>query len=283
MRPPHTLAEAEHDGYPALRLGSPAGLTATYVPTAGMVCASLTHHGDELLGQRQGLGAYAVHGSTMGIPLLHPWANRLARMGYRAGDAVVEFPPGSPIVHDVGDGLPIHGLLAGCPDWRVTGRTADAEAARIEAELDVGGLPDVLALFPFPHQIRLAATLQGRSLTVTTTVRATGPVAVPIAFGYHPYFRLPGVPRPRWEVTLPVRRRMRLDARHLPTGEVEMVHIPPGPLGERTYDDLFVELDPEPTFRLAGGGRTISVVFGEGYHVAVIYAPATTTSSASSP
>jgi galactose mutarotase-like enzyme len=42
-----------------------------------MVCCSLRHRGDELLGQRRGLAAYAATGSTMGIPFLHPWANRL--------------------------------------------------------------------------------------------------------------------------------------------------------------------------------------------------------------
>ena len=53
-------------------------LVATYAPGIGMVCASLRHYGDELLGQRRGLEAYAESGSTFGIPLLHPWANRLS-------------------------------------------------------------------------------------------------------------------------------------------------------------------------------------------------------------
>jgi aldose 1-epimerase len=53
-------------------------LDATFATGAGMVCCSLRHRGDELLRQRRGLAAYAATGSTIGIPLLHRWANRLA-------------------------------------------------------------------------------------------------------------------------------------------------------------------------------------------------------------
>ena len=47
------------------------------VPAIGMVVASLRHRGEELLAQRDGLAAYAREGTTMGVPFLHPWANRL--------------------------------------------------------------------------------------------------------------------------------------------------------------------------------------------------------------
>jgi aldose 1-epimerase len=53
-------------------------LEATFVPGAGMICSSLRHRGDELLAQNAGVAAYARRGKTMGIPLLYPWANRLA-------------------------------------------------------------------------------------------------------------------------------------------------------------------------------------------------------------
>jgi len=58
------------------------GLEATFVPAAGMLCSSLRHRGQELLAQNAGVSAYAERGKTMGIPLLYPWANRLADFGY---------------------------------------------------------------------------------------------------------------------------------------------------------------------------------------------------------
>jgi galactose mutarotase-like enzyme len=97
---------------------------------------------------------------------------------------------------------------------------------------------------------------------------------VPVAFGYHPYFRLPGVDRRSWEVELPVVRRALLNERFLPTGQTEPVEIEPGPLGDTTYDDLFPEIAPRPLFALAGGGRRIEVTFSDEYPVAVVYAPA---------
>ncbi len=153
-------------------------------------------------------------------------------------------------------------------------RQAGADAARIEAQLEIGPGSEIFKLFPFPHRVKLGAILSGTSLAIVTTVLATGDVAVPVAFGYHPYFHLPNVPRAEWTVTLPVRRRAHLDARNLPTGKSEAVTIPPGPLGTRTFDDLFSEIGNQPVFKLSGGGRTISVAFGPGYPVAVVYAPA---------
>ena len=64
-----------------VRLRSEGGeLEAAFAPEAGLVGCSLTHRGEELLGQRKGLEEYARSGSTFGIPFLHPWANRLARL-----------------------------------------------------------------------------------------------------------------------------------------------------------------------------------------------------------
>jgi aldose 1-epimerase len=270
----HAVRESERDGLPVRELVSPEGLVAGYVPRAGMVCASLRSRGAELLGQRKGVVRYAETGSTMGIPLLHPWANRLCRTGYGLGDTEVEVPLDSPFVHDDGQGLPIHGLVGGIDAWRVEEFSADADAARLAARLDFAARDDLMALFPFAHELLVEVALRGSELAVRTILRATGDRPVPVAFGYHPYFQLPDLPRSAWEVTLPVRRRARLDARCLPTGETEPARVESGPLGDTVYDDLFPELEPEPVFVLAGGGRRVEVAFGKAYPVGVVYAPA---------
>jgi galactose mutarotase-like enzyme len=64
-----------------------------------------------------------------------------------------------------------------------------------------------------------------------------------------------------------------LDERGIPTGGVEPVSIEPGPLGDRTYDDHFVELAEGAVFVLEGGGRRIEVEFGAGYPYAQVFAP----------
>src|SRR5262249_45244999 len=108
------------------------------------------------------------------------------------------------------------------------------------------------------------------ALQVETTLTPTGDVAVPIAFGFHPYLTLPGVPRESWHVELPVRERMVLDDRMLPTGDREPVTIASGPLGDRSYDDPFVA--PHP-FVVAGGGRRVEMEFLRGYAMTQVFSP----------
>src|SRR4051794_40881688 len=170
----HSVEETTHEGYPALTLRSPAGLEATYATTVGMVGCSLRHDGDELLGQRGGLARYVETGSTFGIPLLHPWANRLAGFDYDVDDKHVELDPDSPLLSLDPNGLPIHGLLAASPHWHVREATATGTKARIEATFDFGPRhPELLALFPFPHELRMEAELEDDTLTVTTTLAPT--------------------------------------------------------------------------------------------------------------
>ena len=244
-------------------------LAATFVPSLGMIGSSLRHRGDELLGQRGGLEKYAASGSTMGIPLLHPWANRLAGFTYRVAGREVTIDPANPRLHRDGSGLPMHGLLAAHPGWEVRERRAD----RLVAALDFAGDRDLLAAFPFPHSLTIAVTLAPTALTIATTLRATGEVAVPVSFGFHPYLTLPGVARTDWHIEAPVRERARLDARGIPTGEREPYRLAPGPLGARTFDDLFPTLDHPARFVLAGGDRRLTVTFDEGYPCAQIFAP----------
>lgn len=252
-----------------LLLRSPSGeLEATLAPRADLVCTSLRHRGEELLGQRGGLEAYVEKGSTMGIPLLHPWANRLGGPSYSAAGRDVHFDPGSPLIKLDPGGLPIHGVVPRRLAWEVEEHDVLTLRARLTWEDD-----DLLAIFPFRHELVTEVGLADEGLSFRTTLRPTGGERVPVSFGYHPYLALPGVPRAEWEVELPVRRRLVLDGRGLPTGAVEDVEEAPGALGERTYDDGYLDVSDGAAFVLAGGGRRLAIVFGEGYPCAQIYAP----------
>jgi aldose 1-epimerase len=272
--PPYEVREVLYEGYPARTLiDSAAELEATFAPRIGMIGCSLTHAGDELLGQRGGLARYEATGSTMGIPLLHPWANRLAEYSYAVDDRRVELDPDSPLVHKDPNDLPIHGLVAASPYWELMATLADPDAARLSANLDFGAHPEYLEGFPFPHELRLDVSISNGTLTIRTTLTATGDVAVPLSFGFHPYLQLPDVPREDWHVEIPATRHLVLDDRMIPTGESEPVTIEPGKLGERTFDDAYTDLGDEPRFVLAGGGRRLVVQFIDGYDYAQVYAP----------
>jgi aldose 1-epimerase len=270
----YRIVDSRIAGYPTTTLVSAAGtLEATFAPALGMICCSLQHRGAELLGQRGGLAKYATNGSTMGIPLLHPWANRLSGLSYTVGTRSVTLDPTSPRLHHDANGLPMHGLLAAYPGWRVTRCAADDTGARLSALLDFAADDELLATFPFPHSVSIDVELQRSTLAIATTLQATGDCAVPVSFGYHPYVQLPGTSRAGWHVELPVRRQWLLDEHMIPTGTTQPVSIAPGPLGDRVFDALFDGFTQPARFVLAGGPRRIVVEFREGYDYAQVYAP----------
>jgi aldose 1-epimerase len=233
-------------------------LRAGFVPDLAMVGCSLRHDGEELLVLGSGLDAYGDRGATMGIPLLHPWANRLA--GPLPADAPVHRDP---------NGLPIHGILPRALPFRVV----TASATELVAEFDTHDHPEVLEVYRHPHTLTVTASLTESALEIRTTLRAQGRRPAPVSFGYHPYLHLPGVPRPQWTVDIPARTRLVLDERMLPTGAREPVAIERAPLAGRTFDDSFTDLGSEPRFTVSGGGRTIAVEFVDGYAHAQVYAP----------
>lgn len=249
-----------------------ADLHATWLLGAGMLGASLVHRGTELLWQGAGAGGYAQQRKFMGIPFLHPWANRLGGFRYRAGDHEVELNPSSPLLLFDDQGLPIHGVLNATREWALQELAADGKRAWMLAALRFDR-PELLAAFPFPHRVEIEVGLDKQGLQVTTTVRATEGERVPLAFGFHPYLQVPGLPRARWEVSFPVRRRLVLDRRQIPTGAVEAVQPLRGAIGGRTWDDGFDQIGPSARFELGGGGRTIAIEYSDGYPVAQIFAP----------
>lgn len=250
-------------------------LRATYVPDAGMIGVSLRDGDAELLGQRRGLQAYLELGKTMGIPFLHPWANRLSGPGYRAAGVGVDLREGSlGLRYDPG-GLPMHGLLAASSEWGVEPPIVPGgdEREELVASFDFSS-PELLASFPYPHEVEIAVTLEGRRLQVQTTIIPTSDQAVPLAFGFHPYITLPGVPREQWQVELPALEHRPVDVRGIPTGASAPAPAESFTLGERTFDDGYVGVADGAQFVVSGGGRRVTVTFDEGYPAAQIFAPA---------
>jgi galactose mutarotase-like enzyme len=246
-----------------------SNLEAQFVPDAGMIGVSLTDSGVQLLGQRRGLDAYVADGKTMGIPILYPWANRLGANTYTAEGTTVTLTPGRNAVRADPNGLPIHGVLAGYPSWRVRAESAN----ELTAEVDFGADPELLASFPFTHLLAVTVRLSGRTLTVRTAVTPTGNQPVPLCFGFHPYLQLPGVPRDQWIIETPAMRRLQLDARGLPTGETAPQPAMDEPLGDKAFDDGYDEVADGAVFAVSGGGRRVEVHFEQGYPAAQIFAP----------
>ncbi len=255
-------------------LRPPGGdLVARFAPGAGMVGCSLRHHGQELLGILGSIDGYLDRGTVFGIPLLHPWANRLGGWSYAVAGRTVRLDRGSPLLHGDAHCLPIHGAVAAGSDWQVTRAGGDEDVAWLEAELDWAAHADLFGVFPFAHRVRMAVAVGRDALRIETSVHATGDTPVPVSFGFHPYLAPPGAPRERWEVELPALTHLPLDELGLPTG----ARAPQGAdrfvLGERAYDDLFAVEAGAARFAVSDGTRRLVVEFESGYPFAQIFAP----------
>ena len=204
----------------------------------------------------------------MGVPLLHPWANRLAEWDYEALGRRVDLRPleGRVVKADGGTGLPMHGVLPAPWD------TVEATRTRLVAERRPVEDAGFRAAFPFPHRIRLEAELSPSTLRIATTLEALDG-EVPVAFGFHPYVTLPDVARADYAIELPAMRRLALDARKVPTGEVSDAPAFAGALGDRDLDDGFDGVRDGATFAVAGGGRRFAVHLESGYPCAQVFAP----------
>jgi aldose 1-epimerase len=243
-------------------------LEAVFLPAQGMLGASLRHRGAEILRRVGELQTAAAKGSTAGIPLLHPWANRLAGTRYRAAGRELQLDTSSSLLHFDGHGLPMHGV----PWSRLAWEPIELQRQRLSARLE-WGRKDLLEIFPFPHRIELTATLCPDGLTLETALIAAADGPVPVSFGFHPYFGLPDLPRAEWRLELPAMHRLLLDERGIPNGVEEPWSPFDSQIGERSFDDGFALLDGRPSFRLSGSGRRITVEFLAGFPYAQVFAP----------
>jgi aldose 1-epimerase len=257
------VVESRFRGTSALTLTS-GDLVATFLPDLGMTGVSLRYRGAEHLALPGGLAALRA-GATLGLPLLAPWANRLATRRYRAGGVNVDLRR-LPLNTDE-NGLPIHGLLVGKPGWRIGRRGTRADTAWLRADIHVDS-----PAFPFPHRVELKVTARDARLTMGATVIPTGRRPVPIAFGWHPYLRLPTTRRSTWRLRLPTRHHLALDGRGIPTGASDPEPAESEPIGRRTFDDLY-RLGRQRRLALEADGAAIELHCAENYPFAQVWVP----------
>jgi aldose 1-epimerase len=253
-----------------LTITSPDGATvADFVPGAAMLCCSWRVHGDELLDPGHGVEAYAAQGKTMAIPLLYPWANRLAAFGYSVAGREVKLPDDRARIAADPNGLPIHGVTPGLLGFAALPRD---RRDPLVATLDWAD-PELLNLFPFPHELTVTAKAADAALTIATTVRATGPDPVPVSFGFHPYVRIPDSSRTTWRLELPPADHLLLDDKMIPTGDTEPAPQGEIELGESSWDDAYKPHDQPARYAVTDGKRKIEITFDEGFTYSQIYAP----------
>jgi aldose 1-epimerase len=242
---------------------------AEFVPGAAMLCCSWRARGDELLDPGNGVDAYATRGKTMAIPLLYPWANRLAGYGYSAAGRQVTLPEDPALIAPDPNRLPIHGIVPGLIRFEAQpGERDDQLLAALAWNAE-----ELLELFPFEHELRLSASARDDALTIAVTVRATGSDPVPVSFGFHPYVRIPGSNRTTWRLELPPADHLQLDDKMIPTGGHEPAPDGEVALADSSWDDAYRPHEQPARYAVSDDRHRIELTFDEGFPFSQIYAP----------
>jgi aldose 1-epimerase len=224
------------------------------------------------------LGEFKAKPALSGNPFLWPWANRIDQDAYWVNGKRYLLNPDLGNLRRDGNQKPIHGLLMFSPYWQIAAMTASGESAQVTSKLDFRRYPELMAQFPFAHTVEMTYRLQNGVLEVETVIINEGAEALPVAAGYHPYFRLHDTPRDSWKVHVAAREHVVLSELLVPTGERKPVSFKdPQPLAGTKIDDVFTGLirggDGRAHFYVAGSKEKISVLYGPKYTVAIVYAP----------
>jgi len=172
-----------------------------------------------------------------------------------------------------------HGLLNFSPDWELVSADADGDSAWATSRMEFWRHPEMMTHFPFAHTVTMTYRLAHGAVEIATTLDNHCAEPMPVAIGFHPYFRLHDTPRDEWSVHVAARERLLLTDRLIPTGEtVPASYQDPQPLAGTQFDTLFTNLVRDPDglsrFWVQAKNQRITVTYGPKYTVAVIFAPA---------
>jgi aldose 1-epimerase len=172
------------------------------VTEVGATLRSYTLGGDDVV---DGFGPAEWSHAGRG-QVLAPWPNRLGDGRYEWRGVQAQAPLDEPAL-----GNAIHGLVRWLP-WRL-----EAGAQNVVA---LGCTIWPTPAYPWSVQLRCEYRLRRDGLVVSTRATCAGDAAAPFGVGFHPYLRAGTERIDDAALVLPAGRRLALDARSLPTGEV---------------------------------------------------------------
>lgn len=141
--------------------------------------------------------------------VLAPWPNRLGGGRYEFSGLQAQAALDEPEHENA-----IHGLVRWLP-WRVEAHAQNVIALVCPVHPTPG--------YPFSLDLRIEYRLGREGLSVTTTAANPGDVTLPFGLGFHPYLAVGTERVDAALLRLPATERLVLDARGLPTGEVQPV------------------------------------------------------------
>ncbi len=223
---PPTRASAQQ--YATRRTGETVALedmknhtAVTILPSVGNIAFSMKVNGQETLRwPYASLEEFKARPALSGIPFLGPWANRLDEQAFYANGKKYAFDMD---LGNVRGAIPIHGFLSTGDQWQVVEVKADAKSAWMTSRLDFFKQPMWMKQFPFAHTIEMTYRLQDGVLQVMTKITNMSAEPMPVAVGFHPYFKLTDSTREEWTISVGARTHWKLATTKIPTGETEPI------------------------------------------------------------
>jgi len=273
----YTARRTSEQGVAMIRLADAAkGVEVSMLPSIGNRVNEMKVHGKNILYfPSTNLAELQKKPDLSGVPFLAPWANRLNEESFWANGKKYSF---NMTLGNVRGPIPIHGLLASSDLWEVMDVGADQKSAHVTSRLLFWKHPELMAQWPFAHEYEMTYALSDGVLEVKLTVTNLSAEPMPVALGFHPYYRIPHIPRDQWLAKIPARKIAITDSRLVATGEFTPYDLPnPLPLQGHPLDTGFTDLerdaDGRAHFSIESGGKKVETLFGPKYPVAVIYAP----------
>jgi aldose 1-epimerase len=214
-----------------------------------------------------------------GIPFLGPWANRLDEQAFYANGQKYPFDM---TLGNVRGAIPIHGFLSSTDQWKVVEARADGNSAWVTSRLEFFKQPMWMKQFPFAHTIEITHRLQDGVLQVFTRITNMSADPMPVAVGFHPYYKLTDSTRDEWTFSAGARTHWILAQNKIPTGETEPIEkFFPSPqsvaLKDYNLDDVFSDLVRDAQGRarmvLKGKRQQLEIMLDANWRSVVIWSP----------
>ena len=230
------------------------------------------------------LKAYSNSPGKFGNPFLYPWGNRLEGDYYYFNDQKITLDTTieSITLERDGNGLPIHGYLTKNDAWETVDYSASEDGgATHTAEIDFTEHPDLMKNYPFPHVVRMKHALEDGVVSIELTVENTGEESMPLAYGFHTYYKIPPMETNDSYLTIPAENYMELDSLLLPTGNLEDINsLISDPrqyrIGTKLIDHIFTEFNSGndyTEFVLQKPNHTVNIQIGPEYKYTTVYSP----------
>lgn len=250
-------------------------ISAKIVIGLGFNLYSLSYKNKETLYFKDAFLNYAEHQKLAGTPLMHPWANRLD--GDKIFNQQQQFSSEqNAVIYRDGNQLPLHGLLLKSNQWKIINLVASEQEAFCTAKLSFDD--DVLvSIFPFKHDISITIKLKHQSIFYEVHVENKSEQAMPICFGFHPYFLIENSQQTQLQV--PAAEIALVDDKMIPTQHfVDKTSLFPFRgdvlnIDNQQLDHAFVHHNQQKKYKLITEQYTVEFSLDEHYKVVQIYYP----------